>query len=125
VLMTTTMMSVDQTNVFLFYAQLNISDFWPIVLSVEPMVQCVVFCLSSVTFCIVAKRCVLAKKVSEGVNRKPGSNSSFLGSPPYFYFQFRRYGPLDGRFCLMYCGETVRPSKKVSEGVNRKPGSKN
>jgi len=46
----------------LFFA---LSDFWPTVLSVEPMVQCVV-CLSvcrlSVTFCIVAKRCVLAKK---------------------------------------------------------------
>ena len=36
-------------------------DFWPTVLSVEPMVQYVV-CLSSVTFCIVAKWCVLAKK---------------------------------------------------------------
>ena len=38
--------------------------FWPTVLSVEPMVQYVV-CLSvclSVTFCIVAKRYVLAKK---------------------------------------------------------------
>ena len=40
------------------------ADFWPTVLSVEPMVQYVV-CLSvclSVTFYIVAKRCVLAKK---------------------------------------------------------------
>ena len=36
-------------------------DFWPTVLSVEPLVQCVV-CRLSVTFCIVAKRCVLAKK---------------------------------------------------------------
>ena len=41
--------------------------FWPTVLSVEPMVQCLVcllsvVCLSSVTFCIVAKRCILAKK---------------------------------------------------------------
>jgi len=34
---------------------------WPTVLSVVPLVQCVV-CLSSVTFCIVAKRYVLAKK---------------------------------------------------------------
>jgi len=31
-------------------------------------------CLS-VTFCIVAKRYVLAKKLPEGVNRKPGSKS--------------------------------------------------
>ena len=42
-----------------------------------------------------------SKKLSEGVNRKPGSKSSFLGSPPYFYFQFRRYGHQDGRFCYL------------------------
>ena len=41
-------------------------SFWPTVLSVEPLVQCLV-CLSSVcrlsvTFCIVVKRCVLVKK---------------------------------------------------------------
>ena len=44
----------------------EIPHFWPTVLSVEPMVQyvvCLSVCrLSSVTFCIVAKRCVLAKK---------------------------------------------------------------
>jgi len=34
--------------------------FWPTVLSVAPLVHCVV-CLSSVTFCIVAKRYVVAK----------------------------------------------------------------
>ena len=39
-----------------------------------------------------------SEKVSEGVNRKPGSKSSSFGSPPYFYFRFRRHGPLDGRF---------------------------
>ena len=33
-----------------------------------------------------------SEKVSEGVNRKPGSKSSFFGSPPYFYFRFCRYG---------------------------------
>ena len=33
-----------------------------------------------------------SQKVSEGVNRKPGSKSSFFGSLPYFYFWFRRYG---------------------------------
>ena len=43
-----------------------------------------------------------SKKLSEGVNRKPGSKSSFLGSPPYFYFRFRRYGHQDGRFCLIF-----------------------
>ena len=43
-----------------------------------------------------------SEKVSEGVNRKPGSKSSFLGLPPYFYFRFRRYGHQDGRFCLIF-----------------------
>jgi len=77
-------------------------DFWSTVLSVEPMVQYVV-CrrLSSVVVCDVlycGKTVRPSQKVSEGVNRKPGSKSSFFGSPPYFYFRFRRYGPLDGRF---------------------------
>ena len=39
-----------------------------------------------------------SEKVSEGVNRKSGSKSSFFGSPPYFYFRFRLYGHRDGRF---------------------------
>ena len=43
-----------------------------------------------------------SEKVSEGVNRKPGSKSLFFGSPPYFYFRFRRYGHRDGRFCLIF-----------------------
>ena len=43
-----------------------------------------------------------SEKVSEGVNRKPGSKSSFLGSPPYFYFRFRLYGHRGGRFCLIF-----------------------
>jgi len=43
-----------------------------------------------------------SEKVSEGVNRKPGSKSSFFGSPPYFYFRFRCYGHCDGRFCLIF-----------------------
>jgi len=81
----------------------RIPRFWPTVLSVEPMVQCLV-CLSSVcpsSVCNVlycGKTVRPSQKVSEGVNRKPGSKSSFFWSPPYFYFRFRRYGPLDGRF---------------------------
>ena len=43
-----------------------------------------------------------SEKLSEGVNRKPGSKSSFFGSPPYFYFRFRHYGHRDGRFCLIF-----------------------
>ena len=42
-----------------------------------------------------------SQKVSEGMNRKPGSKSSFFGSPPYFYFRFRCYSHPDGRFCLI------------------------
>ena len=42
-----------------------------------------------------------SEKVSEGVKRKPGSKSSFFGSPPYF-FRFRRYGHRGGRFCLIF-----------------------
>ena len=82
-------------------------DFWPTVLSVEPMVQCVVCRLSSSVcrrlwrfYC--GKTVRPSQKLSEGVNRKPGSKSSFLGSPPYFYFRFRRYGHRDGRFCLIF-----------------------
>ena len=43
-----------------------------------------------------------SEKVSEGVNRKPGSKSSFFGSPPYFYFRFWLYSHRDGRFWLIF-----------------------
>ena len=56
-----------------------------------------------------------SEKVSEGVNRKPGSKSSFFGSPPYFYFRFRRYGHRDGRFCLIFA-RTAKQS--VLDGRN-------
>jgi len=56
-----------------------------------------------------------SKKLSEGVNRKPGSKSWFFGSPPYFYFRFRRYGHRDGRFCLIFAS-TAKQS--VLEGTN-------
>jgi len=58
--------------------------FWPTVLSVEPLVQCVVcrlsVCLSVVCNVLYCGKTVRpSKKVSEGVNRKSGSKSSFLG----------------------------------------------
>jgi len=61
-------------------------------------------CLSSVVCDVLycGKTVCPSQKVSEGVNRKPGSKSSFFWSPPYFYFRFRRYGPLDGRFCPIF-----------------------
>ena len=46
-------------------SRLVLPSCWPTVLSVEPMVQyvvCLSVCRLSVTFCIVAKRCVLTKK---------------------------------------------------------------
>jgi len=50
--------------------------FWPTILLVEPLVQCVV-CLSvvcNVLYCGETVR-LASKKLSEGVNRKPGSKS--------------------------------------------------
>ena len=44
------------------FVKKQLRHFWPTVLSVMPLVQCVVICRLSVTFCIVAKRYVLAKK---------------------------------------------------------------
>ena len=83
--------------------------FWPTVLSVVPLARCVVchlsVYLSSVVVCDVfycGETVCPSEKVSEGVNRKPGSKSSFFGSPPYFYFRFRRYGHRDDRFCLIF-----------------------
>ena len=79
--------------------------FWPTVLSVEPMVQYVVCRRLSVVVCDVlycGKTVRPSQKVSEGVNRKPESKSSFFWLPPYFYFRFRRYGHRDGRFCLIF-----------------------
>jgi len=56
--------------------------FWPTVLSVEPLVHCVV-CLSCLSVCCLSVCSVLycgktvrpSEKLSEGVNKKPGSKS--------------------------------------------------
>jgi len=57
--------------------------FWPTVLSVVPLARCVVclsVChLSSVTFCIVAKRYVLAKKCLKEQIGNHGQKVHFLG----------------------------------------------
>ena len=94
--------------------------FWPTVLSVEPLVHCVAclsVCLSSVVCDVLygGKMVHPSEKVSEGVNRKPGSKSSFFGSTPYFYFRFRRYGHQDCRFCFIF----ARTAKQlVPDGRN-------
>ena len=109
---------------FLFYYQFCVdifcrslrdySDFWPTVLSVEPLVQCLV-CLSVCNVLYCGKTVRPSEKVSEGVNRKPGSKCSFFGSPPYFYFRFRRYGHRDGRFCLIFARTAQR---SILDGTN-------
>ena len=78
---------------------------WPTILSVVPLAQCVVcpsVCLSvivcNVLYC--GKTVRPSEKLSEGVNRKPGSKRWFFGSPPFFFFLFHCYGHRDGRFCL-------------------------
>jgi len=69
------------------YASTVPFSFWPTVLSVEPMVQyvvCLSFCLSVVCLSVCnvlycGKTVRPSQKVSERVNRKPGSKSSFFG----------------------------------------------
>jgi len=72
--------------------------------------QMAVFCLM---YC--GKTVRRSQKLSEGVNRKPGSKSSFFGSPRYFYFRFRRYGHRYGLFALFFA-HTAQQS--VIDGPN-------
>jgi len=58
------------------------------------------------------------EKLSEGVNRKPGSNNWFFGSPPYFHFRFRRYGHRDGRFCLIFARTAQQSVLDSTNGVS-------
>jgi len=62
-----------------------------------------------------------SEKLSEGVNRKPGTKSRFFGSPPYFYFRFRRYGHQDVRFCLIFA---CTAQQSVLYGTNGLSSSK-
>jgi len=104
--------------------------FWPTVPSVVPLAHYVIclssvvcrlsVCLSSsVTFCIVAKRYVLPKNcLKEWIGNQ---SQKVLGSPPYFYFRFRRYGHRDGRFCLIFARTAQR---SVLDGTNGLTSSK-
>jgi len=80
-----------------------------------------VVCLSVCDVLYCGKAVRLSEKVSEGVNRKPGSKSSIFGSPPYFYFRFRRYGHRDGHFCLIFARIT---QQSVLDGTNGLSSSK-
>jgi len=94
---------------------------WPTLLSVAPLVQCVVCRLSSVTFCIATKRYVLAKNCLKERIGNQGQKVDFGGSPSYFYFRFRLYGHRDGRFCLIFA-HTAQQS--VQDGTNWLSSSK-
>ena len=82
---------------------------------------CLSVCRLSVTFCIVAKRYVLAKKCLKEWIGNQGRKVHFFGSPPYFYFRFCRYGHQDGRFCLIFA-RTAKQS--VLDGRNWLSSSK-
>ena len=65
--------NVEVTFCYL-YAIVPVILFWPTVLSVEPIVQCVV-CLSVCNVLYCGKTVHPSQKVSERANRKPGSKS--------------------------------------------------
>ena len=90
------------------------------------LARCVV-CLSVCNVLYCGETVRPSEKVSEGVNRKLGSKSSFLGSLLISTSGFAATATKTAvSVCVvLYCGKTVRPSKKVSEGVNRKLGSRN
>jgi len=69
----------------------------------------------SVTFCIVAKRYILAKNCLKERIRNQGQKVYFFGSPPYFSFRFCLYGHQDGRLCLIFARTAQR---SVLDGTN-------
>jgi len=77
--------------------------FWPTVLSVEPLVHCVV-CLSSI--CNVLYCCETVRpseKLSEGVNKKPGSKSLFWGVAAIFLLPVSPLRPPGRPFLTYFC----------------------
>ena len=89
-----------------FFGRRHISTSGFAATATETAVFCLMYCGETVRF---------RKKVSEGVNSKPGPKSSFFGSPPYFYFRFRRYVRRDGRFCLIFASTA---EQSVLDGTN-------
>ena len=79
-----------------------------------PLVQCVV-CRLSVTFCIVAKRYVLAKNCLKEQIGNQGQKVDFFGRRHISTSGFAGTAPYMAVFCLMYCGETVRHSKQETQ----------
>ena len=75
--------------------------FWPTVLSVTPLVHRVV-CLSSVTFCIVAKRYILAKNCLKEWIGKQGQKVDF-GVATIFLLQVSPLRPTRRPFLPYFC----------------------
>ena len=82
-------------------------DFWPTVLSVVPLVHyvvCVSVCLSSVCDVLYCGKTVRpSEKVSEGVNRKPGSKSWFFWVAAIFLLPVSRLRPPRRPFLPYFC----------------------
>jgi len=73
--------------------------------------------------CWITKVAISQKrvKVEKSYYRTSPTLFRFFWSPPYFYFRFRLYGHLDGRFCLI-SARTAQQS--VLDGTNGLSSSK-
>ena len=111
--------ATESAFIWFYFSYPALVGFCPTVLSVVPLARCVVclsvICLSVCDVLYCGKMVRPSKKVSEEVNRKPGSKKLiFLGRRHISTSGFATMATEMAIFCLMYCGETVRPSKKVS-----------
>jgi len=108
------------------------SEYWLLSGSLYTFLANHTICRAFGTLCRLSSVCCLwllycgktvrfSEKLSEGVNRKPGSKSWFFVSPPYFYFRFRCYGHQGGRFCLIFA-RTAQQS--MLDGTNWLSSSK-
>jgi len=95
--------------------------FWPTVLLVVPLARCVVCRLSVCDVLYCGKTIRLAKKCLKEWIGNQGQKVHFFGSPPHFYFRFRRYGHRDGRFCLIFA---CTAKQSVLDGRNGLSSSK-
>ena len=97
----------------------NSNGFWPTVLSVEPMVQCVVCRLSVCDVLYCGKMVRPSQKVSEGVNRKPGSKSSFFWVDAIFLLPVSPLRPPRRPFLPYFCLIFARTAQQlVLDGRN-------
>jgi len=121
--LTTELLTHNPTKSVAFYPQCPTDPFWPTVLSVALLAQCVI-CLSviclSVMFCIVVKQYVLAKNCLKERIGNQGQKVDFLG---------RRHIPTSG-FAAMATEMAVLPyfcpysPQSVLDGINGLSSSK-